>query len=411
MKNTIKLIFLLGVIIGLFSCGEQPVEVNAEFELSQSDKVVDTVNVVEPMKFVSKGSGEHLAVFPGDIGKDYSKKAEGDIGFAYTNGVYEYTYLMPGEYTAVTIATSYGNWSEKTITTTSSKKVVVVDKRNTISNLSIPQINGSAAIVGNTISIPVPASVFSITRLYTTFKLSSDSSKLIFNGQVVKSGDSLNFSSQPTIAVRPYNGPDKVYTVSLVSSPVSNAKSVLEYGIKATANVLKTPAVIDETNKTIRVIFAFGTKLTSVTPEFKLSTDAKAYVGATVQKTLVTKANLIAPLTFTVEALDLSRQDYVITASTDIAVKTFDITNVASSITLDYAAGTVGIAVFKNSDITKLIPAMTGIENSTVTFGDANTAFVSGVTAIDFTNPVTFTIKGKGDTAQVKTIVVTVTKV
>jgi len=371
------------------------------------------------MSFLSKGTGELIAVYPGEPGRDYTKITEGDQGRPYINGVCNYTYLKPGEYTAVTIATSYGNWSEKSVTTNTSRKVVVVDKKSDISSLTIPQINGKSTIEGNTISIPIPASIYNTAKIYTIFTLNSDLAKLVFNGVVVNSGDSLDFSSVPTIAVRPNNGPDKVYNVTLVSTPVSTAKSFIYYGIKAAKNVLKTEGVIDEANKTISLIIPFGTKVVNPTSaellvhEFIVSTDAKVFIGSVQQKTgVIPKINLTNPITYTVQALDLSTQNYVVTATLDQALKSFKIPSLEKNpMTFDYAAGTIVIKVFAGTVVNALVAEMTGIENSNVTFGASNTAFVNGVTAIDFTSPVVFTITGKGDNTQIKTITVSVVEV
>jgi hypothetical protein len=138
---------------------------------------------------------------------------------------------------------------------------------------------------------------------------------------------------------------------------------------------------INETAKTIAVTVPFGTIVTALAPTITIT-------GASVSPDTGVAQDFTNSVTYTVTAEDSSHQDYTATVTVapapssakDIISFGFGLANEVDTI----GSGTVSINVPNGTDVTKLTPA--------ITISDKSTVSPTSGTAEDFTNPVTYTV-------------------
>ncbi len=179
----------------------------------------------------------------------------------------------------------------------------------------------------------------------------------------------------------------------------SSLKAITSYAL---ANVTGT---INETSKTIAVTVPYGTSVTALVATFD-TTGASVSVGGTVQNSGVSANNFSNPVIYTVTALDGSTANYTVTLtvapSSAKAITTYSLSGWAGSI--NEATKSISVSMPSGIGVTALVAtfATTGTSVSAV-----GTVQVSGTTANDFTNPVTYTVTAADGSTVNYTVTVT----
>jgi hypothetical protein len=175
---------------------------------------------------------------------------------------------------------------------------------------------------------------------------------------------------------------------SCKESPVATEK-----GEKAiTAFGFVSPLIagtIDQSAKTISVRVPEGTAIRSLTATFTI-TGVSVTIGSVPQVSGLTVNDFSSPLVYTVTAQDGSTADYTVTVT--VATKkitAFSFPALSATGSIDEAKKTIAIAVPAATDLTALVAAFT---TTGVSVKVGSMVQESGVTANDFTNPVTYTV-------------------
>ncbi len=208
-----------------------------------------------------------------------------------------------------------------------------------------------------------------------------------------------NFTSPVVYTVTGLDSSTKDYTVT-VTVALNPAKDITAYSFASPAAV----GVI--TGNAIAVSVPAGTNVTALVASFT-TTGTSVTVGATPQVSGVTANNFTSPRIYTVTAADGSTKNYTVTVTVAPSVAPKDITafGFTSPAAVGVITGTnIAVNVPFGTDVTALVATFT-TTGASVAVGA--TPQVSGVTANNFTSPVTYTVTGT-DSAT-KDYVVTVT--
>jgi hypothetical protein len=199
-----------------------------------------------------------------------------------------------------------------------------------------------------------------------------------------------------------FSGPIKAQT--------SSAKQLLTFSF---ANITGATGVINETNYTVAVTVPFSTDLTNLVATFTVSTGATVNIGGTAQVSGTTANNFTSTVIYTVVAQNGSTRNYYVTVSkasarTEKLLLTFEFRAFTPDVigAINQTNHTVSLTVPFSTDLTTLVATFTSSDLSTVKIG--STTQVSGTTANNFTNPVTYTVVAENGTTQ--DYLVTVTK-
>ena len=171
-------------------------------------------------------------------------------------------------------------------------------------------------------------------------------------------------------------------------------------------------ATIDATNHTVDIEVAASTDLTTLVANFSLSTAATAAIGGTAQVSGTTANDFTNPVTYDITAEDgTTVQAWTVTTtlatiSSENDITAYSFAEETAAATIDATAHTVDIEVNWLANLTNLTATFSVSAGANATIG--GTAQVSGTTANDFTNPVTYDVTAEdGTTIQPWTVTVT----
>ena len=261
--------------------------------------------------------------------------------------------------------------------------------------VGFPSAAGTIDQTAKTIAVTVPNGT-AVTALVATFTTTGTDVKVGTTAQTsaVTAND---FTSAVQYVVTAGDGSSTTYTVTVtVASATAKATTAFSF-----AGLTGAAGTIDETAKTIAVTVPSGTNVTALVATFN-STGVSASVGAVVQTSGVTANDYTNPVAFTVTDANGVTATYTVTVT--VASPTAKATTAFSFAgypgiagTIDEPAKTIAVTMPSGTDVTALV-AKFAATGSVVKVG--TTVQTSGVTANDYTNPVTFTVTdANGDTA------------
>jgi len=199
----------------------------------------------------------------------------------------------------------------------------------------------------------------------------------------------------------------QTYTINFTVAAPNTEANILTY------TVAGVNATIDNVNHTITATVPYTTNITNLVATFTLSDGATAKVGVVAQESGVTANDFTNPVTYTVTAQNgATTQDWVVTI-TKAAEPNHEANITAYSINgvdgvINSGDHTISVTLPYGTNVTALVATFTISTNATAKVGGVDQ--VSGTTANDFTNPVTYTVTAEdGTTTQdwVVTVVVT----
>lgn len=266
-----------------------------------------------------------------------------------------------------------------------------------ITAFSLDGVAGTINQTEKTIAIAV-AFGKDVTAMVATFTTTGVNVKVGSINQV--SGTTANdFTNQVTYKVTAADNTTQDYTV-VVTVAASSSKSITSFSLNGVAGT------IDEAGKTIAVTLPHGTPLTGMIATFT-TTGSSVAVGSTLQISGSTPNNFTLPVTYTVTAANATTQDY--TVAITVAASS------AKAITAFSLNGSVGTINEKNKTILVTMPYGTYIMDLVATFTTTcasvkvgSTVQVSGVSAHNFTCPVTYTVIAADGSTQDYIVTVTV---
>jgi len=188
------------------------------------------------------------------------------------------------------------------------------------------------------------------------------------------------------------------------NSTPSSAKLVSAYSLSGNAGVVNEPT------KSIAVTVPFGTPVTALVATFTTN-GAGVKVGTATQTSTATANDFTSPVIYTITAADGSTVAYTVTVN--IATASANAISAYSFVGYPGATGTVGkVAPYA---ILVVVPTGTSPAALVATFTTnaasvkvGTTTQISGTTANDFTNPVTYTVTAANGTTATYTVTVKV---
>ena len=187
---------------------------------------------------------------------------------------------------------------------------------------------------------------------------------------------------------------DKV-TVMKFDSAISDSKALATFSIAGQDG----NTIIDQGNNTITINLPYGTDRSALVPSF-ITTGASVKIGSTVQTSGITTNDFSSPVIYTITATDTTTRDYTITVNHSIATKaitSFSIPNQVGSTVIDQDNFTITIHMYSGSGLTSLIPNFV-INGVSLYVG--STIQANGITANNFSSPVTYTVTGADSLTQ-----------
>jgi hypothetical protein len=304
--------------------------------------------------------------------------------------------LVVGSNTITTIVTAQDGTTIKTYTVTVTR---APNPAKDITTFSFTSPAATGVITGTNIAVAVPYGT-DITALVATFTTTGTFVKVDSTTQV--SGTTANnFTSPVTYRVTAADTTTKDYmvTVTVAANP---AKDVTAFSFTSPA----ATGTIDEDAHTIAVTVPFGTNVTALVANFT-TTGPSVRVGATLQVSGVTANDFTNSVIYTVTAADLSTKAYTVIVT--IAP------NPAKDITAFSFATPAMTGVITGTNIALTVPFGTNVTALAATFTTTGvsvkvgeTTQISGTTANNFSNPVTYTVIAANGTTQNYIVTVTV---
>ncbi len=269
----------------------------------------------------------------------------------------------------------------------------------------------TATINGTTIAATVP---FGTDRSALVATFTTTGEIVTVGGTAQSSGVTANdFSTAITYTVTAADGSEESYIVAVNEAP-SNANAITAFSFENADNAsLGADVVATITGTTITATVPSGTDVTALVATFS-TTGASAKVGATTQASGMTANDFTNPVQYVVTAADNSTRAYSVTvniaANSAKAITAFSFESVNN-------AGLVAnvTAVIANTSITATVPFGTDVMDLVATFSHTGasvtvntTAQVSGATANDFTNPVSYVVRAADNSTQTYTVIVNI---
>ncbi|WP_421764969.1 BspA family leucine-rich repeat surface protein [Ekhidna sp.] len=268
-----------------------------------------------------------------------------------------------------------------------------------ITSFTIPNQVGETVIddVANTLDVSMPFGT-DVTALTPTIEISLNASVS------PESETAQDFSNPVTYTVTAEDGVTTQEWVVTVTVDPNEATAFTAFSF---AEQTGSATIGDGT---ILVEVANGTDLTNLVSTFSLSTGASAVVGVTSQVSGSTSNDFTNPVTYTVTAEDgVTTQDWVVTvfeaSNTATEILAFSFAEQTGPATI--GNGMIAIEVANGTDLSSLIASFTLSTGATATIG--GTSQQSGVTANDFSNPLTYIITA-ADNATTEEWIVNVTE-
>jgi len=314
-------------------------------------------------------------------------------GTSQMSGITQNNFTSPVAYT-VTAADGSATVYTVTVTVASSSAKAI-----TVFSFTSPAATGAIDENAKTIAVTVPNGT-NVTALIATFNTTGASVKVGSTIQV--SGATTNdFTNPVTYTVTAADNSATAYTVTVTVAP-SSAKTITAFSL------LGVSGVVNEAAKTITVVLPSGTNVTALIATFT-TTGASIKVGGTAQVSGTTANDFTNPVTYTVTAADSTTAAYTVTvtvaASPIKAITAFSFTSPAATGTIDENAKSISVTVPNGTNITALAATFT-TTGASVNVG--LTVQMSGTTANDFTNPVTYTVTAADGTTATYTVTVTI---
>ncbi len=269
----------------------------------------------------------------------------------------------------------------------------------------------TATITGTTIAATVPFGT-DVTALVATFATTGAS--VAVGGTAQVSGTTANdFTNPVAYVVTAADGSTRTYTVT-VTVAQSPAKDITSFAFLSVENPGLSADVIASINgTTITATVPFGTDVTGLVATFA-TTGVSVAVGGTAQVSGTTANDFTSPVAYVVTAADATTNTYTVTV-TIAPGPAKDITSFAF-LSVDNAGLSADVAATINGTaIAATVPFGTDVTGLVATFATTGasvavgaTTQVSGITANNFTAPVSYLVTAADGSTKTYTVTVTI---
>lgn len=279
--------------------------------------------------------------------------------------------------------------------------VTVVAAKNNETDITAFSIDGETSnatidATNHTIDVAMPYGT-DVSALVASFTLSTGATVKIGTTDQVSGTTANNFASAVTYKVIAENGTTTQDWTVTVTVAKNDQTAVTAYSIAGqTGN-----ATINASNQTIDVTMPYGTDVSALTASFTLSAGATAKASSTSQVSGTTTNDFTSSVVYSVTAENgIATQDWTVTVTVAKNDKTdiisFSVPNQEGATDINAVNRTVSVKIPATEDITSQVATFTLSAGATAKVG--NTAQISGTTANDFTNAVTYVITAEDGT-------------
>ena len=243
------------------------------------------------------------------------------------------------------------------------------------------------------------------SNLIATFTLSGGASA-VANSTAQVSGTSVNdFTNSVTYTVTAEDGSIQAWLVKVTFDPQTD---ILTFSFPEQSEL----ALVNPSNHTVFIEVAPETNLTNLVASFTLSPGATAEINTVLQISGSTPNDFTNPLTYTIISSGAAfTQEWLVTVSLALRTETdflsFSFIEQSGPAIINKDNHTIQIEVAFSTELTGLVATFSLSEGASASVN--NESQQSGVTANDFTNPVTYTVTAEdGTTTQDWTVTVNI---
>ncbi len=197
---------------------------------------------------------------------------------------------------------------------------------------------------------------------------------------------------------------------SIPSATLSDSKAITAFSFNASDNAaLSSNATVTIVDTDINAVVPEGIDLTALVASYTATGELVA-ISDTAQVSCITANDYTSPVTYTITAENGTTEDYTVTvtnsakAITAFSFNASDNAALSSNATVTIVGTDINAVISEEIDVTALVASYTTTGES-VAIGD--TAQVSGITANDYSNPVTYTVTAENGTTEDYTVTVT----
>jgi formylglycine-generating enzyme required for sulfatase activity len=257
------------------------------------------------------------------------------------------------------------------------------------------------------LTVPYGTEVTGLTADFTTAGVS-----VTVGGTAQESGVTANdFSTPVTYTVTAEDGSSRDYTVTVALTAPGTKKEITAYSFPEPVNPALTASVTGTiTDTDINLTVPYGTDVTGLTADFTAA-GVSVTVDGTAQESGVTANDFSTPVTYTVTAEDGSSRDYTVTVALTAPGTEKEITAYSFPEPVNPALTASVTGTITDTDIDLTVPHGTDVTGLTAEFTAAGvsvtvggTAQESGVTANDFSTPVTYTVTAEDGSSRDYTV-------
>ncbi|WP_336776192.1 S-layer homology domain-containing protein [Paenibacillus sp. MMO-58] len=264
-------------------------------------------------------------------------------------------------------------------------------------------VEGNPGIIDNvnhTIEVTVPFRS-AVYNMLESFTVSDGATVLNHTSNVTRT----DYSSSRTLTVVAEDNSTQDYAVTVTIGP-SNLKSITSFNFTSPG----VTGFIDDEAFLIYLYVPQGTDLTALKPTFATDdSGASVLVNGIVQNSGASAQDFTNPVTYTVQALDGSTRNYIVTAavqsvpSTAKEITSFGLSSLSSIGTINEANHTITLTVPYGTDRTMLVP--TFITTGTRVIANWGQQ-VSGEDVVDFSSPVDYVVFDEAGDSRTYTVTV-----
>ena len=386
---------LLSIFILLFftGCEEEQPETP---EVPCMEVPPETVPVNMPVVFKACSQADVFTLWPGDEGHKYENYGI-DQGIQLTADSLIYTYTKPGNYQITAVAVNQLNG--ESLFSVNKYDISVTESSAVFNSLTYDEVFPpvSADLDEDTLHMTLPYTT-DITNLALNFD--AGFATVYVGDSIQESGVTTNdFSTPVTYRITSWdNSVTNTYVVDVDKVPPLSEKELLDFGFKD----VDDNTTINHDSLIIHSIVPFGTQVNRLVAEFSVSETATVKVDGVTQQSGETVNNFLSSVTYRIIAQDGSFVEYDVVIEEDKNDNKnflyFAFSDPEAVGVIDNENRTIDITVPEGTDVTSQTPIFSSSKNSTVLIG--GTIQESGVSVVDFTNPVYYIVRAEnGDIA------------
>ncbi len=388
-------ILLLSIFLLLFftGCEEEQPETP---EVPCMEVPPETVSVNMPVVFRACSQADVFTLWPGDEGHKYENYGI-DQGIQFTADSLIYTYTKPGNYQITALAVNQLNG--ESVFSVNNYNISVTESTAEFNSLTYDEVSPpvSADLEEDTLRMTLPYTT-DITNLALNFD--AGFATVYVGDSIQVSGVTTNdFSTPVTYTIVSWdNSETNTYVVDIDKQAPDTEKELFSFGFKDVDDT----TIIDHDSLLIKSVVPFNTSTNRLVAQFTVSETAIVKVNGATQQSGTTVNNFLAPVIYRIIAQDGSYVEYTVIVEEDLNPNNnflyFAFSEPSAVGEIDNQQRTIKIEVPEGTDVSSQTPIFSSSKNSTVLIG--GTEQVSGVSVVDFSNPVYYIVKAEnGDLA------------